>query len=329
MRSAMSTPPRLDENSKLGRRRIHLREVEDGDDGQLESVGERLRAARLRRGDDIATVSAALKIGKAHLAALESGEIDALPGRAYAVGFVRSYAAYLGLDPVRCSERFKIETWGRAEYAPRVAPPPETYGSGLRGGWWVMALIVAGVVIYGAFHLMRSAGMSSPSAVAPVPARMTAAAPSHPRTSKLASPRRAVAGAPSVQAARAGAGPTAVSAVEPPAAPQTGAPALPVGQVFGGRNQHVRVVLQARTLTRLLVRGPSGKIYLDRILHPGDLYRVPDLVGLSLTTPDGGAVSLELDGQHMGAAGPSGQASRALSLDPQAIVDRSGRRSPG
>src|ERR1700685_4340495 len=92
------TPPGLDEKGKPGRARIHLREIAEGDAGPLETVGQQLRAARLRRGDDFATVSRQLRISKTHLAALESNEIDTLPARAYAVGFVRSYAAYLGLD---------------------------------------------------------------------------------------------------------------------------------------------------------------------------------------------------------------------------------------
>jgi hypothetical protein len=41
-----------------------------------------------------------------------------------------------------------------------------------------------------------------------------------------------------------------------------------------------------------------------------------------LTTQNGGAIALELDGQPMGNAGRSDKVTEALSLDPQAIVDR-------
>ena len=74
----------------------------------------------------------------------------------------------------------------------------------------------------------------------------------------------------------------------------------------------------------MLVQGFHGRVYINRLLHPGDVYRVPNMVGLSLTTPDGGAVSLEVDGQDMGAAGRAGQITEALSLDPRAIADRKG-----
>src|ERR1700743_625015 len=85
-------------------RRIHLREISGDLDSPLETVGQDLRTARQRRGDDLATVSKALKIRKDHLEALEEDRIEHLPGRAYAVGFVRTYAEYLGLDQAACVE---------------------------------------------------------------------------------------------------------------------------------------------------------------------------------------------------------------------------------
>jgi len=50
------------------------------------------------------------------------------------------------------------------------------------------------------------------------------------------------------------------------------------------------------------------------------------MVGLTLTTPNGGAVELDLDGQAMGFAGQEQQMTEALSLDPQSIVDRYNRQ---
>jgi cytoskeleton protein RodZ len=65
------------------------------------------------------------------------------------------------------------------------------------------------------------------------------------------------------------------------------------------------------------------------MLKPGDSYRVPNRVGLTLTTPDGGAIALELDGQTLGRAGQPAQLTDALALDPQSLVDRFNRHSPG
>src|SRR5580698_11079883 len=98
-----------------GRRRIHLREISGDSESPLETVGQDLRAARLRRGDEIAEVSRALKIRKGHLEALEEDRLEDLPGKTYAIGFVRSYARHLGLDATEYVERFKRDISGRAE----------------------------------------------------------------------------------------------------------------------------------------------------------------------------------------------------------------------
>src|ERR1700677_4429611 len=96
-----------------GRRRIHLREISGDSDSPLETIGQDLRAARLRRGDDLAAVSRALKIRKDHLEAVEEGNFAGLPGRTYAIGFVRTYSCYLGLDSAKTVDRYKKEISGR------------------------------------------------------------------------------------------------------------------------------------------------------------------------------------------------------------------------
>ena len=103
------------EDDGSSRRRIHLREISGDADAPLETVGQDLRAARIRRGDDLAAVSRALKIRKDHLDALESDRQEDLPGKTYAIGFVRSYARYLGLDVNVLVDRFKAEVAGRGD----------------------------------------------------------------------------------------------------------------------------------------------------------------------------------------------------------------------
>src|SRR5215831_980828 len=105
----------VEEGGAQNRRRIHLREIAGEMDSPLETVGQDLRSSRLRRGEDLATVSKALKIRKDHLEALEEDRLEALPGRAYAVGFVRTYSDYLGLDTPRVLERYKAQIAGRLE----------------------------------------------------------------------------------------------------------------------------------------------------------------------------------------------------------------------
>jgi hypothetical protein len=116
--------------------------------------------------------------------------------------------------------------------------------------------------------------------------------------------------------------------------PQAGNPAappvaLPNGHVYGQENHNARVVLRATAPTHILVQAADGTVFMNRILQPGDSYNVPNKVGLTLTTPNGAAVGLELDGQPMGYAAKGSQMTEALSLDPQAIVDRYNHANPG
>jgi cytoskeleton protein RodZ len=352
----------LDERGALSRKRIHLREISGDADAPLETVGQDLRAARLRRGDDLATVSRALKIRRDHLEALEEDRFEALPGRAYAVGFVRSYADYLGLDPLQCVERFKGEIAGRNEVQPTVGPPPDAEVSRLPQGWLVIGVVVFIVIVYGAIHLARSADtllgqqttVAAPHLAPPPQPTVVAAAPKPapaPATTPAA-PAMAQNGVTppgTANPATPGATPPATAnqsaSAAAPTAPQPGAPGdsgtqtasnppqaaasadaqLPPGHVYGVKNANVRVVLRAHSPTRVLIQGADGTVFLNKMLQPGDSFNVPNKVGLTLTTPNGSAVAVELDGQLMGYAGEGSQMTEALSLDPQAIVDRFNR----
>jgi len=70
-------------------------------------VGEELREARIALGISVEDAATQLRINKRYLMALEEGRVKDLPGAAYAVGFVRSYAAALGLDADDAVRRFR------------------------------------------------------------------------------------------------------------------------------------------------------------------------------------------------------------------------------
>ncbi len=52
----------IDHDRAVERRRLHIREVSEGGGEVHGKVGEELRAARLRLGEDLRTVSSALRI---------------------------------------------------------------------------------------------------------------------------------------------------------------------------------------------------------------------------------------------------------------------------
>jgi cytoskeletal protein RodZ len=65
----------------------------------MSSVGEQLRKARLTQSLDLAAIAEQTKISKYYLEAIESDQIERLPGAFFYKAFVRQYSKYLGLDP--------------------------------------------------------------------------------------------------------------------------------------------------------------------------------------------------------------------------------------
>ncbi len=61
-------------------------------------IGASLREARTRRGLSLDDVTAGLRIRERYVTALEEERWELMPGEAYAKGFLRMYAEFLGLD---------------------------------------------------------------------------------------------------------------------------------------------------------------------------------------------------------------------------------------
>ncbi len=82
------------------------------DDLKNKSVGSLLRQARLTQKGKLPEISENLRISHEHLKALEEDNVNGLPGLAYAVGFIRSYADHLGLDAEGLIAQYKSQTSG-------------------------------------------------------------------------------------------------------------------------------------------------------------------------------------------------------------------------
>jgi cytoskeleton protein RodZ len=340
------------DNGEPDRRRIHLREISGDSESPLETVGSELRAARLRRGDEIAQVSRALKIRKDHLEAVENDRLEDLPGKTYAIGFVRSYARHLGLDAADYVERFKREISGRTDDQAREPAPIHQDDRRLSYGWRIIAGVVAVLLIWGGWRLVSSGGdanqpvppapvLNAPKPVAkPAPQPVIAppqtavpspAADAAPANTVDASQQEASALPPPAAGAKTPAthstpmsatSPTATASAAPPAPTSAAVPAVGAGQVYGAVNRSSRVVLRARGDTRLTVKGADGQILLNRDLKAGDSYQVPDMPGVTMATSDAGALEVDLDGIALGRAGQAQQVVGRVSLDPQSLTDR-------
>ena len=136
-----------------------------------ERVADTLIRARQQLGQDLRSIAEVLCIRYSYLDAIERGQYENLPGPTYAMGFVRTYAEYLGLDGDQIVDRFKHEVEGIDSQTKLHFPVPAPEGK-MPGGavFLVAALLFAGA--YGVWFYLSNQGESLGDLVAPVPEQL-------------------------------------------------------------------------------------------------------------------------------------------------------------
>ncbi|MEK9966399.1 MAG: RodZ domain-containing protein [Rhodospirillaceae bacterium] len=122
-------------------------------------VGSFLREARENAGSTVADIARNLRIRRVYLEAIEDGRFDELPGATYAIGFVRSYAAYLGLDAPVLVERFKEEASGIQAPQDLDFPTPVPEGRFPGGLLVTICLLLAGAAFGGWYWYQSQNGI--------------------------------------------------------------------------------------------------------------------------------------------------------------------------
>ncbi|MDA8229917.1 MAG: DUF4115 domain-containing protein [Magnetospirillum sp.] len=135
-------------------------------------VGAALRAARERTGKDVEAVAKQLLIRRPFLQALEEGRHKDLPGGTYAIGFLRTYAEFLGLDGEEMVRRFRQEAAGDLNARSELNfPSPVSEGRIPTAGIMFVGLLVAAAAAAGWYWLGgRDAKVAE--LVPPLPDRM-------------------------------------------------------------------------------------------------------------------------------------------------------------
>ena len=94
----------------------------------MAEIGDSLRDARTRRGIELGEAAQVTKIRVTYLRAMEEDQWELLPDRAYAPGFLRTYATFLGLDGAALVEEYsrrheRVEE-GYPEHEPLLLKAP-------------------------------------------------------------------------------------------------------------------------------------------------------------------------------------------------------------
>jgi cytoskeleton protein RodZ len=300
------------------------------------TLGEGLRAVREYHGLDLDQLARETRIRRHYLSAIEEMRLDLLPSRPFTIGYVRSYAAALQLDPDTAVARFKQDVPDEDE--PLRAPIGVKRHGDPRLALIALAFVVvtSGVVIWNvaqrslladASHalspdLAPSSAKAAAQASAQASAIPAAPAATPPVAGAPVDPNAAAPGGPGALALGAPLPPPAESTTPKPYSPpglaatgptNTGSPdSEPVsddgvstaaavgftakGAVYGAPAQSGSVILQAKKAVLLVVHAADGSIYFARQLSAGQAYSAPSIKGLTVDVSDPAAVDYFVGG---------------------------------
>ena len=172
MKEPLRMPLEAAEPDLVGPRLVH----ETGDDGEraVPSFCVELREARQRGGYSVADAAHVLRIQEHYLEALEVGRFDQIPGTTYTIGFLRSYAGFLGLDPDEVVEAFKREQ-GLDTKEHRLAFPSPSDSSPKPKFWLILLVLVLAGLAYGGWQYQSTGGQIATDLVDDVSTRLAEA----------------------------------------------------------------------------------------------------------------------------------------------------------
>lgn len=299
-------------------------------------VGAELRDARERMGVALETVASDLRIRADYLTGLERNDYAALPALPYTMGFVRSYATYVGLDPGKLASRFREEA-GKSPIEQDYTWLKPIEKGRFSGSLFLLASLAIAAAAYTGWYY-RTADARKPAAAADIVRTQRA-----PPGAVAAADAAGGAGGPD-RSGEAGLSPSA----PPERGPEDGhaieqgseTAALPdkpeAGTADGpdaageDRIMHPEpeaeaagrpIVLRARGLVWVRVRDPqSGRVVLEGIMKEDNEVTVPDDAGLVLDVGRANHVEYLIGGKSAGLAGPTAAVRHNLSLDPARLV---------
>ena len=218
----------------------------------LVELGAALRVEREKRGLDMEDAANKLKISARLLRALEEGDEQSLPPLAYTKGFIRSYAAYVGLSAEEVSEALGALEGAAEPAAPQNVYEPEMVLTSRRnlkpilGGVVMVGIIVAALIAWqqGALdflgrqtrRLAQPAPMQSAESVDPGNLAVRPSvpiAPAAPAGQAQGANAPVAAQAPATSAPATAASQAQGAAAVKPATPAAGQQAAAAGQASG------------------------------------------------------------------------------------------------
>lgn len=253
---------------------LHYEETEFSD----MPVGEILRRTREHYNQSIEDIESTLRIRASQIIAIEEGDLSKLPGKVYAIGFVRSYAEYLGLDGDKMVHLFKVQSSGKTDEPQLQFPAPAADGQA-PAVWLVVICIIASILVLVFWLGSGEESRKAVEEIPPVPEEMQVIEDESLSQAELSTP-----------------------------ADNEETPIIEEKPQEG-------IILNILENSWVEIRDKGGKAMLSRVLKAGDQYYVPDRPDLTISIGNAGGVEVEVDGQKLRQLGETGQVLRRLPLD--------------
>jgi cytoskeleton protein RodZ len=291
-------------------------------------VGEILRRARVHYGQSLANVEAVLRIRASQLEAIEQGDLEKLPGRVYAIGFVRSYSEYLGLDGNKMVQLFKAQSLG-SRGKPELHFPVAASESKIPNAWVIVSSIAAVVALALLVAFLSGGDGGKVNEIPPVPEEIRAefddpsgpvSTPGPEITDKTFQDQGFSADAKEFDRVKNYSEEDQTTLEQAEAVNQdTSANAQPVAETGAEEVEH-RVTIKVTERSWVEIRDDSGKAILSRTLEPGNTYFVPkDHQNLVLTTGNAAGLTILVDGESLPDFGGRGEVRRNIPLNAEKL----------
>ncbi|HEY1927552.1 MAG TPA: helix-turn-helix domain-containing protein [Caulobacteraceae bacterium] len=268
-------------------------------------IGAALAAARLSLDLAVEDIASATRVRTGYLIAIERADFDALPARPFVVGYVRAYAMALGLDADSVVARFRAEAPPVADdlRSPAGVERPTPVAPRIIG--FLACIVVVAVVAWNIWRHAEAQPLRSlpppPVALTPAPGPVAVGAPPPTPPEASTPPHYDTPGLPAPDGSTsAPAQPAGASQGLLAPAAQPGAPFKSTGAIYGASGSNQGLVLEARTPTTLIVRGPGGAVYFARQLVAGEAWRAPTMEGLTVEAGVPSAVQVFVGGSLRG-----------------------------
>ena len=279
------------------------------------SVGEVLRRTRIHYRQSLDDIERALRIRASLLEALENGDTSSLPGRAYAIGFVRSYAEYLGLDGDKMVGLYKRQS-GSPASRPQFDFPAPVSESKLPPVWLIVVCMAVAVLIFTGWWISQNGTRDAISEIPHVPVVSTSSlAPDNMNDAAVSFTEESIEGV--IAHTELDQGDVSVTAMANQAENASSQPRDRASAV-----SQDGIILQIQADSWVEIRDSQGNILVSRVLNTGDNYFVPDRPDLSMSLGNAGAVEVTVEGQNIGVLGGSGEILRNMPLDAKALMDK-------